>query len=245
MPEIQVFESPEALYTGAAEEIARSAEAATLQKGRFSIALSGGSTPRGVYERLAESQCEQSLPWKETHFFWGDERHVPPEHPESNFGIAWEALLSKVAVPSRNIHRIPAEVEDPLRAAKLYEDDLLQFFRYPPGGWPRFDLILLGVGTDGHTASLFPGTEALSVDDRSVAPNWVESLASWRITLTLPAINHAERVIVLAAGGEKAGILRKALREPGGETPLPIQRVRPLSEGLVWMVDREAGRGIL
>jgi 6-phosphogluconolactonase len=245
MPVVLVHNSLETLYARAAEEIARCANEVVLKQGRFSIALSGGNTPRGVYERLAAADVRGGLPWDEMHFFWGDERHVPPDHPESNYRMAWEAMLSRVPVPPRNIHRIPAEIPEPLEAASRYEGELSRFFDTPSGEQPRFDLVLLGIGEDGHTASLFPGTEALSVDDRSVAANWVKRLGSWRITLTLPAINRADRVLIMAAGKSKRRVLRTVLRGSKNRVLLPVQRVRPSSENLTWMVDSAAAEGLV
>src|SRR5262249_23706752 len=150
----------------------RSAESAIADHGRFCVALSGGNTPKGVYAQLA-AQKRDSLPWNKVFIFFGDERHVPPEDPESNYRMARESLLSKVPIPEENAHRILAELPAPA-AAVQYEMDMRSFFRLPAGSWPRFDLILLGLGDDGHTASLFPGSPALTEQSRIVVANFVE-----------------------------------------------------------------------
>ena len=181
------------------------------ERGRFSVALSGGNTPRAVFSLLADEHKE--LPWDRIHVFFGDERHVPPDHPDSNFRMASESLLSKVPIPEENVHRIHAELE-PEDAAKDYDEQLAEFFQLINDDWPRFDLIFLGLGDDGHTASLFPGSSALSDLSSRVAANWVEKLQTFRITLTFPVLNHAADVIFLVSGESKAQILSAVLR-PG------------------------------
>jgi len=168
-PEIRVFESAEALFEGAADEFATRAQEAVAARGRFSVALSGGSTPKALYRALAGSRFA-SLPWDKIFFFWGDERHVPPEHAESNYRMVNEALLSKVPVPAENIFRVPAEESNADAAAQQYEKVVRDFFRLSPGNFPRFDLVLLGLGSDGHTASLLPGQPVLEERQRWAAP---------------------------------------------------------------------------
>jgi 6-phosphogluconolactonase len=232
---LRVFNSPAELFHGAASEFATLAAAAVQGNNKFSVALSGGSTPRSLYQLLA-SGAFPNFPWDKTYFFFGDERHVPPDDPESNYRMAHEAMLSKA--PAANVFRIPAEMKDAGAAASAYEQTLRNFFRLGPAEFPRFDLILLGLGPDGHTASLFPGSEALKENKRLVVANWVEKFKTHRITFTYPVLNNAACVMFLASGVDKAGILREVLENP--QADLPSQKVRPANGRLVWMVDRAA-----
>src|SRR4051812_25098685 len=189
--EVRIFDGAAALMRATAEEIALAARQAAGERGRFAWALAGGSTPRSVYQLLASDFYRERMPWGAIHFFWGDERHVPPDHPDSNFRMAREAMLDRVPVPAENVHRIPAERPDAQRAAAEYEATLRSFFALASGEWPRFDLILLGLGKEGHTASLFPGGDA--VRERLVVVPWVEAQKTFRITLTPPVLNQARR----------------------------------------------------
>ena len=235
--DIEVLPNPGALYSRAAQEFLSRANAAVKERGVFSVVLSGGSTPKGLFELLAgEETFRSEIPWTQSHFFWVDERHVPPDHPDSNFRLAWETLLSKVPVPADNIHRISSELPDAHEAAERYESTLRNFFQLASGEFPRFDLILLGMGADGHTASLFPGTEALQECRRSVAANWVERLHTWRITLTLPVLNNAACILFLVSGLEKAQTLREIFSNK--TTSYPAQLVNPTRGRLLWLVDQ-------
>jgi 6-phosphogluconolactonase len=234
--EIKIVPDAVALAHEAAQEFQRLAEAAVQERGHFSVALSGGNTPRAVYSLLASEH--KQLPWDHIHIFFGDERHVPPGHPDSNFRMASESLLSKVPVPEKNIHRIHAELDTEAAAAE-YEQQLVSFFHLPNRDWPRFDLIFLGIGEDGHTASLFPGSKALSEASRTVTANWVEKFKTFRITLTFPVLNHAAEVVFLVSGVSKAQILSEILR-PGAQK-YPAQSVEPEKGRLLWLVDQDAG----
>lgn len=200
----------------------------------FSVALSGGTTPRRFYELLASEEWRSKIPWAQLHFFWGDERMVPHDHPESNYRVAREALLSHVPVPRANIHPIPTQTA-PEQAALTYEQELRAHF----GRWgiPRFDLVLLGLGADGHTASLFPGSAALAERQRLAVAHIRGVNQHSRVTLTLPVLNRAQRVCFLVTGEKKASALRAAL-ESGGT--LPAQRVNPKGGELVFLVDAAA-----
>jgi len=235
--EIRIVDGNAELFQSAATEFAALAGTAVRSRGRFCVALSGGSTPRGLYSLLASAEAP-FVPWDSVCFFWGDERHVPPNHPESNYRMASEVLLSKVPLRRENVFRIPAEEKDAGAAALSYEDTLRTFFGEPPDAVPRFDLILLGLGPEGHIASLFPGSAALLEQHRLVVANWVEKLKTDRITFTLPLINRAGCVMFLVSGAEKAEVVREVLENPGEE--LPAQRVHPLDGRLVWLVDRDA-----
>jgi 6-phosphogluconolactonase len=234
---IEVLATPADLYRGAAEEFVRLGRAAIGAQGRFAVALSGGSTPKNLYSLLADNYAD--FAWPRTFFFFGDERHVPPDHPDSNYRMVNQALLAKISIPAENVHRVLAENPDAAAAALEYEAELRHFFGLEPDELPRFDLILLGLGPDGHTASLFPDSEALKEQSRLVVANWVEKFNTHRITLTFPVLNRAAEALFLASGAEKADIVCQVLR--GNNTPpLPAQRVLPDDGKLVWMLDEAA-----
>jgi 6-phosphogluconolactonase len=238
--------SAEELAREAAAEFVRQATEAAQSKGRFTVALSGGSTPRSLYSLLAtDATWRAQVPWDRVHLFWGDERHVPPEHADSNYRMTHEALLSKISIPPANVHRIKSEHPEASRAANEYEQTLREFFQLKGGEFPRFDLALLGLGPDGHTASLFPGTEALREQQRLVVANWVEKLNTYRITLTPPVLNRAASVIFLVSGEEKAETLRAVLEDEAQPERLPAQLIRPVNGRLLWIVDRAAARLLL
>ena len=240
--DLRVFPDGAELARAAAEELTRRAEESLRARGRFSIALSGGSTPRRLFALLADSTepFRDRIDWRAVHLFWGDERHVPPDHPESNIRMARETLLDRVEIPAANVHRIRGEEPDAARAASLYEDELRSFFR----GTPRFDLVLLGLGADAHTASLFPGTAAVREHERWVAAPWIEKLGAFRITLTPAVLDHAAAVIFLVQGEEKAGALRAVLAGDRDPDRWPAQAVHPRDGEILWLVDRRAARGL-
>jgi 6-phosphogluconolactonase len=237
--EVLIFADAAELAREAARRFAELAEAFTNDAGRFTVALSGGSTPKAMFQILAEKPFADSLPWRSIHFFWGDERCVPPEHAESNYRMANETLLSKAPVPRENIFRIPAEDEDHERAAAIYSETLQTFFAEEQ---PGFDLVFLGMGPDGHTASLFPGTTALCADGGVAAANYVDKLQSWRITLTADAINRARNVIFLVAGADKAPALKEVLEGPRNPIQYPSQLIMPSHGALLWMIDEAAAK---
>jgi 6-phosphogluconolactonase len=228
-----VFENPRELARAAAQMFAEESAKNIREKGSFSVALAGGSTPKALYELLA-TEYRDALEWEEVHAFFGDERTVPPDHEDSNYRMVHDALLSHVRVGS--VHRIRGEL-DPREAATLYEQELRTFFN----STPRFDLVLLGIGEDGHTASLFPGTPALDVTDRFVIENPVEKLGTVRLTLTVPAVNAAKRIIFLVAGEGKAGALEEILEGDADPHDCPAKLVHQL-DGPDWFVDRGAAR---
>jgi 6-phosphogluconolactonase len=232
MAEVRVFEERAALMQAAAEYLIGCSQAAIRLQGRFTIALSGGSTPKALYESLVQAQ---GLDWSRIHIFWGDERNVGPDDPESNCRMASQALLDHVPIPPEQIHRIEAE-RGPQAAADAYEATLRQVF----GQAVRFDLILLGMGDDGHTASLFPNTAALDENERLVVANHVPQLNTWRITLTAPLINRAAHVAFLITGESKAEPLRAVLRGPHQPQTLPSQLIEPEKGELVYFVDQAA-----
>ena len=236
-PQVRVFASLEPLFHAAAETFCNLGARAIRERGRFTVALSGGSTPRGLHNELASNFASQ-LEWQNVFFFFGDERHVPPDDPESNYRMANESLLSKLAIAPDHVFRIPAELPDAGEAAQSYERTLRDFFRVPQGSFPRFDLILLGMGPDGHTASLFPGTTALEEEEHWVVANWIPKFSVFRITMTLPVLNNAASVLFLVSGGEKAEMVRRVLKDPSAG--LPCQSVQPGDGALLWFLDQAA-----
>jgi 6-phosphogluconolactonase len=241
--EIRTLTTPQELFAAAAEEIVHTASEAVAQRGRFTIALSGGSTPKNLYNLLA-TNARTALPWDRMFFFWGDERHVPPSDPDSNYRMAEETMLSKIPVAAANVFRIPTENPDAGAVAEAYEQTLRKFFQLEPGQVPSFDLILLGMGPDGHTASLFPGTAALQEKSRLVVANWVEKMKTSRITLTLPVLNAARCVTFLVSGTGKATVLRAVLEEDVPAEQYPSKLVQPSEGKLIWLVDRAAASAL-
>jgi 6-phosphogluconolactonase len=231
--------TPQDLFQAAAEEVLRIATDAVAKRGRFTIALSGGSTPKNLYTLIA-ANASATLPWAQMFFFWGDERHVPPEDADSNYHMAKEALLSKVPIAPGNVFPVPAEMQDAAAAADAYEQTVRKFFGLAPGEFPRFDLILLGMGPDGHTASLFPETAALQEKSRLVVANWVEKLKASRITFTLPVLNAARCVAFLVSGEDKAAVLHEVLEGSAPPEKYPSKLVKPTNGKLIWFVDRAA-----
>jgi 6-phosphogluconolactonase len=238
----RVFATAELVAEAAADLFVARAQQAMASGRLFNVALSGGSTPVRLFRLLAAEPYRDRIPWDGVHLFWGDERTVPPDHPDSNFGAADEALLSKLELPRANVHRIHGEHRDPHEAAADYEAELRRHFGLAHGEFPSFDLVYLGMGADGHTASLFPGSEALEERRRLVVAHWVERLGAHRITLTCPTFNSASCVLLLVTGEEKAETLREVLEGPAEPPRYPVQLIRPESGELHWYVDKGAGR---
>jgi 6-phosphogluconolactonase len=235
------FSDRECLFSAAADEIIRAGNLAVQTKGIFTLALSGGKTPRRLYELLSSAPRISQMPWIQTHFFWGDERCVIPSDPESNFRMAEETLLFRAPVPLENIHRIHSEKE-PHEAAKLYESSLRDFFRFQSKNnssyFPSFDCILLGIGVEGHIASLFPGSPAIEEHERWVIP--VEAPESvhprCRVTLTLPVINQARLIIFLVIGEGKKETVKKVLCDTVAGNKMPAAMMKPTGE-MKWYLD--------
>ncbi len=230
---------PDILPLRAAELLARIAADAVDDRGEAHIALSGGSTPRPLFRLLATPEWQARIPWPHVHIWWVDERCVPPEDPNSNYGVAHALLLRHL--PVAITHRIRGE-ETPWQAAYLYEQELAAGFNLWAGAWPRFDLILLGMGTDGHTASLFPGTSALTEQTHRVTVGHAPAPPHQRVTLTLPVLNHAAHVIFLVEGQQKGPALTTIFHADGGDPPLPASLVQPETGCLLWLLDNAAGR---
>jgi 6-phosphogluconolactonase len=219
----------------AAQQFAQLANPAIEQRGRFDVALSGGSTPRALYALLASAPLSAQITWSRVHLFWGDERCVAPDHPDSNYRMTRESLLERIAIPETNIHRLRGE-DDPEAAARAYEAELRRHFGSV--AWPRFDLVLLGLGDDGHTASLFPHSAALLETQRWVTATYIETFSSHRLTLTYPVLNNAAQVSFLVGGASKAAAVRAILQS--GNDDLPAARVHPSDGTVTWILDRDA-----
>jgi 6-phosphogluconolactonase len=240
LPPIEMFPDHETLIQGAAEKVVRLGTEAIEENGMFTLALSGGSTPRPLYALLAKGRFARFMDWSRVHLFWGDERCVPPDDPRSNYRMVRESLLDAVPIQPANIHRIHGE-EEPKRAASAYEQKLRAFFGSNPADGPPlkgFDLVLLGMGEDGHTASLFPGLPAVTEQVRWVMAQFVEAL--WRITLTPVVINNAKKVIFIVSGSEKAERLYELLEGPLQPELMPAQGIKPAQGQLLWLVDEAA-----
>jgi 6-phosphogluconolactonase len=223
-PAVRIFSSPEEVARAGARLFVDLAWQAIARSAEFSVALSGGNTPRAMYRLLASRDFRGQVDWSKVQVFWSDERAVPPDHPESNYATALRELLLHVAVPPGNVHRMEADRPHLGRAAQDYEDIIRRHIRLNARGFPRFDLILLGMGADGHTASLFPGAHGIKETSRWVSTPIVAKLKSRRMTLTLPVLNAAEYVLFLVCGQEKSGALHEVL-EGTSDPPLPAQMV--------------------
>src|SRR5258708_32377452 len=239
--EIRILADAKRMAQTAAAEFLEVARGAVSEKDSFSVALAGGSTPKALYGLLAGNPLLQAkVPWSKIQFFLGDERHVTPAHPESNFRMAKEAMFAKAPIDTQQVHRIKAEKRNAAEAAAQYEDDLRASFGLAADQLPGFDLVLLGMGPEGHTASLFPGTQALQEERRLVVSNWVGKLYTDRITLTPPVLNNAARVIFMVHGEEKAPALKAVLEGPFEPEQLPAQIIQPKQGKVLWLVDPSA-----
>jgi 6-phosphogluconolactonase len=234
---VEVLADKPALVQRALELILAKVQDAITDRDRFTLALSGGSTPKPLYEALAT----QSLPWEKIHVLWGDERYVPPDHPDSNEGMARRAWLDHVPIPAANIHPMPTDAADPAEAAQRYEQDLQRLFQLPAGELPAIDVILLGMGDDGHTASLFPHTAALQVGDRLITVGNKDGQP--RITFTAPLINQARCVIFMVAGASKQPALSQIFAPTADDAGYPARLVQPVGE-LWWLLDQAAGANL-
>lgn len=233
--EVRVYPDASGLTHAVARGLVDTLRVAAADAGGCSVALPGGNTPRALY-RLLGSAYRAALPWEKVHIFWGDERYVPADNPRSNYRTVKEEWLDQIAIVPENVHPMPTDLADIDEAARRYEGTLRAYF---PGPWPRFDLILLGLGPDGHTASLFPGSPALEERSRWVVPVRAPIEPPARLTLTLPVINHAAAVWFLVSGADKAEVLSKTLEGRVGKD-LPAARVRPENGALIWWVDAPA-----
>ena len=241
--DIRILADPAAITRRAADEFVKAAAEAIAQKGVFNVAFAGGSTPKSLYAMLADDPAYRGkIIWDKMRVFFGDERHVPPDSPESNFRMASEALFSKGLLKPEQIARIKGEYPDTEKAALEYEQTLCAYFQLKNGAYPSFDLVLLGMGDEGHTLSLFPGTKALHAPGRVVVRNWVGKFFTERITLTAEAVNHANRVMFLITRADKAPALKAVLEGPYEPEQLPAQLIQPASGNALWLIDRDAAK---
>ena len=240
-PGVLVFPDAPGVALDAVKRFVRLAGQFISRQGIFHVALAGGKTPQGVYRLLASDGFREQVDWSRVHLFWSDERTVTPDHAESNFGMAQRELLSRIPIPAENVHRMEAERPDLERAAQDYEAILQRYLPTDARGFPRFHLILLGMGPDGHTASLFPDSEFSSETSRWVEAPLVKHLRGRRMTLTLPVLNAAFHILFLVTGAEKAETLR-LVAEGVGRPPLPAQMVQPLEGERLFLVEAAAAQ---
>ena len=240
--EIRILANGTAIARRAAQEFVQAAASGVREKGSFSVVLAGGSTPKALYSLLVnDPTLRAQVPWDKMHLFFGDERHVPPDHPDSNFRMATEAMISKSPMKPEQVTRIKGEYPDAGQAALEYEKALHEYFKLKDEEYPRFDLVLVGMGNEGHTLSLFPGTKALHADGHIAVRNWVGKLYAERITLTAPAASNAVQVIFMVTGADKAPALKAVLEGPFEPEQLPAQLLQPKNGKLLWLVDAAAG----
>jgi 6-phosphogluconolactonase len=244
MPDIalRVFADLEGISAAAAELFCELGRARWREGNTFAVALSGGSTPKGFFELLAAPPLNTQIPWERVHLFQVDERCVPPDDPQSNYRMIRESLLRHVPIPEADFHRMAAEQADRDEAARAYAAELGRILQPGPGEFPRLDLVFLGMGPDGHTASLFPGSPVLTEQTLWVSSNYVEKFVTHRLTLTYPVLNAARQLVFLVSGDEKAETLRQVLRPEAGAAPLPAQSIRPSDGEVRWYVDRAAAK---
>ena len=238
---IQILPMPTDLFRAAAKEFTRVGREAIAARNRFTVALSGGSTPKSLYSLLASDYA--GFDWSRTFLSFGDERHIPPDNTDSNYRMVNESLLTKITIPTANVFRVKAENPDAAAAAADYQSQLQEFFALRPGEFPRFDLILLGMGPDGHTASLFPGSEGLKEQSKLVIANWVEKFKTHRISFTFPVLNNSAEVMFLVSGPDKAEIVHQVL-EGKNDPPYPSQQVQPAAGKLLWLLDKPSAKNL-
>jgi 6-phosphogluconolactonase len=240
--EVYILKDNAAIARRAAEIFVKMAQSAVTRNGSFTVALAGGSTPKLLYSLLAtDTDLRSKVPWDKIQLFFGDERHVGPDDPQSNFKMASETMITKAPLKPEQVHRMKGEYPDAERAAKEYEQDLRTHFHLKDTELPRLDLVLAGMGDEGHTLSLFPGTKALHAQGRAVVRNWVGKLYTERITITAPVANNAEMIIFMVAGKEKTLALKAVLEGPYEPEQLPAQLLQPTNGKLLWLVDEAAG----
>ena len=236
MNQVQIFQDVRSLASAAAEQFIRLADQSIRNWGRFSVALSGGNTPKVLYRVLVTPENQARLDWDHIHLFWGDERHVPHNHPDSNYRMVKEILLNQIDIPEGNIHSVPTEI-DVHQAAFQYEASMREFFS---GDWPRFDLIFLGMGEDGHTASLFPNSAGLEDKTHWFIANYAPKRGAWRLTLTTHAINAARNILVMVSGKSKAKMFEEVITGSEEIKEKPIHLITPKDGKMVWFVDKDA-----
>lgn len=233
---VHLYEQEQILFEKCAAHIIKLMHDVLAQQERFHIALSGGETPRALYRQLARTPADQSPDWRRVEFYFGDERHVGPDHPDSNYRMASEELFTPLGIDEKHIHRISGE-HDPEKAVADYRQALKALPQ--KNGLPHFDLVLLGIGADGHIASLFPNSPLLEELEQTVGADFVDRLDAWRFSLTLPVLNNARHILLLVSGSKKADVIRHVMHGPSGAMPLPVELLLP--ERIEWFIDQEAG----
>lgn len=242
MSNIKIFESKTELNRFAAEKFVEIGNSAISENGRFTVALAGGSTPKGLYQLLTTKEFSDKIDWTRIYFFFGDERNVPHDSDESNYKMAGKNLLNPLKISEDQIFAWRTNLENPEKIAENYNKTIKNFFDLNEKELPHFDLILLGMGDDGHTASLFPDTKALDESEKIAVENWVEKFDSFRLTFTFPTINNAANVLFLVVGEKKAETLRVVLNDENNEKKMPSQNVKPKDGKLFWLVDADAAK---
>lgn len=241
---LKVFKNRAELNDAVAKHILARSRARTFLQGYFSLVFSGGVTPKGIYERMAKPPYRDQFEWQKIHFFWGDERWVLPGSARSNFRLASESLLKKAAIPRENIHTIKTKNVDIKEAAELYEREIVAYFGLEKGGFPSFDLVLLGVGEDGNIASLFPGHSALKERRRWVLPVESSNIRDKRLTITFPVLNHADEIVLIVTGRKKAKIVKTIMEAKRKTAKLPVRRLRLRKSNVLLYADKAAASGI-
>jgi len=243
LPQFEIHADAQALFRATAEKFVQIANAAVMKQGAFFVALAGGNTPRELYILLAQENWRARVLWQQTHIFFGDERCVPPDHPDSNYRMACEALITKINIPESHVHRMAGE-DNPHGAAAAYGEEIFKTFGAKELKPPRFDLILLGLGNDGHTASLFPETSALHEKEKLVTANYVEKFKSYRLTMTLPLLNASHHLLFLVSGKSKAAIVKEIFENKKRLFQYPAELVQPNDGKLLWLLDHTAGAAL-
>jgi 6-phosphogluconolactonase len=243
-PEVVVFPHLHAATAEAAERFAAISERAVAARGACAAGLSGGDTPKALFAQLAGEPYRRRIPWERLQVFWADERCVPPDDPHSNYKLAYDLLLSKVPVPQAQIYRMPGDMPDHVKAADAYAETLRAHVPATADGWPRFDVILLGIGANAHTASLFPHTRAVRERERTVVAQFVHEVGMWRMTLTVPVLRSAADIVFLASGASKAEAVRAAIEGPPNGDDVPASLIRPIDGRVAWLLDSAAAAGL-
>jgi 6-phosphogluconolactonase len=239
-PEVLVFPDLDGAAAEAAKRFAAISEQTVAARRACAVALSGGDTPKTLFAQLAGEPYRRRIPWERLEVFWADERCVPPDDPQSNYKLAYDLLLSKVPVPRAQIYRMPGDMPHHVAAADAYAETLRAHLPATADGWPRFDFVLLGIGANAHTASLFPHTQAVRERERTVVAQFVEEVGTWRMTLTVPVLRRAADILFLASGASKAEAVRAALEGPPNGDDVPASLIRPIDGRVAWLLDRAA-----
>ncbi len=240
--DIKIYDNRENLFIAAAERWFEIYKKSILERGIFHVSLAGGSTPRQLYKLISRPEISKKTDWRRVHIYFGDERAVPCDHPDSNFRMAKEAFLDRIPIPCSNIHRIETENGDVQEAALRYEQVLINNLPESEKGIPQFDLVLLGIGPDGHTASLFPGTDILYQQKRYVDAVYVKQKSTWRISITFPVINHARHILFLVAGADKRDVVQQILSGSQQSPRLPVQMLEPAGQVEMYLDPEAAGQ---